>query len=54
MRALKKQFLEANTIQSGKHAGKVMTADGERVYRDDPRLTIEHNKPAVEHWNEVG
>lgn len=51
---VKEEVLDANTIQSGKHAGKVMTADGDKVYRNDPRLTIEHNKPVVEHWNEVG
>jgi len=31
-----------------------MTADGDIVSRDDPRLTIEHNTPVVEHWNETG
>ncbi|GLU40013.1 GH-E family nuclease [Pseudomonas sp. NBRC 100443] len=31
-----------------------MTADGEIVSRTDPRITIEHNKPVVEHWNETG
>ncbi|AHG43349.1 type IV secretion protein Rhs [Pseudomonas syringae CC1557] len=51
---VKDAVLDANTIEGGKHAGKVMTVDGDRVYRDDPRLTIEHNKPVVEHWNEQG
>jgi uncharacterized Zn-binding protein involved in type VI secretion len=51
---VKEKVLDENTIQSGKHAGKVMTADGDKVYRNDPRLTIEHNKPVVEHWNERG
>lgn len=46
--------LDANTIRSGPNAGKVRTADGDIVARNDPRLTIEHNKPVVEHWNETG
>lgn len=51
---VKEKVLDDNTIVSGKNTGKVMTADGEKVARDDPRLTIEHNKPVVEHWNETG
>jgi len=51
---VKEEVLDANTIQGGKHAGKVMAADGERVYKNDPRLNIEHNKPVIEHWNEGG
>ncbi|QKZ07568.1 hypothetical protein HWQ56_00830 [Pseudomonas eucalypticola] len=31
-----------------------MTSDGEVGSRDDPRITIEHNKAVVEHWNETG
>jgi hypothetical protein len=48
------KVLDANTIKSGPNAGKVRTLDGDIVARDDPRLTIEHNKPVVEHWNETG
>ncbi|KRA59182.1 hypothetical protein ASD79_10795 [Caulobacter sp. Root655] len=48
------EVLDANTIRSGPNAGKVRTADGDIVARNDPRLTIEHNKPVVEHWNETG
>ena len=51
---VKNEVLDANTITEGKNAGKVMTADGERVARDDPRLTIEHNTAVVEHWNQKG
>lgn len=51
---VKDQVLDANTIQKGPNAGKVMTSDGEIVSRDDPRITIEHNKAVVEHWNETG
>ena len=51
---VKEKVLDDNTIKTGKSSGKVMTADGERVARDDPRLTIEHNKPVVEHWSERG
>ncbi|WP_122710040.1 PAAR domain-containing protein [Pseudomonas viridiflava] len=51
---IKDRVLDAHTIENGKHAGKVMTADGDIVARNDPRLTIEHNKPVVEHWNEQG
>jgi uncharacterized Zn-binding protein involved in type VI secretion len=51
---VKEKLLDENTIQSGKDAGKVRTADGLKVARDDARLTIEHNKPVVEHWNEKG
>jgi uncharacterized Zn-binding protein involved in type VI secretion len=48
------KVLDANTIQSGPNKGKVLTQDGEIVARDNPNLTIEHNKPVVEHWNETG
>jgi hypothetical protein len=48
------EVLDANTIQEGPNAGKVMTADGEIVSRDDPSLTIEHNQAVVEFWNETG
>jgi hypothetical protein len=48
------KVLDKNTIRSGPNAGKVRTADGDIVARNDPRLTIEHNKPVVEHWNETG
>ncbi|MBQ1542671.1 MAG: hypothetical protein IIZ63_11770 [Caulobacteraceae bacterium] len=48
------KVLDANTIKSGPNAGKVRTMDGDIVARDDPRLTIEHNKPVVEQWNETG
>ena len=51
---VKEKVLDENTIQTGKDAGKVRTADGLKVSRDDSRLTIEHNKPVVEHWNEKG
>lgn len=51
---VKEKVLDANTIKHGKDAGKVMTVDGEKVHRNDPRLTIEHDKPVVEHWNKVG
>ncbi|MGF6393746.1 PAAR domain-containing protein [Pseudomonas plecoglossicida] len=51
---VRERVLDANTIKKGRNAGKVMTKEGERVSRHDPRLTIEHNKPVVEHWNERG
>ena len=51
---VKDKVLDANAITKGKHAGKVLTVDGDKVPRNDPRLTIEHNKPVVEHWNEQG
>lgn len=47
-------MLDANTIKEGPHAGKVLTSDGELISRNDPRITIEHNKPVVDHWNETG
>jgi uncharacterized Zn-binding protein involved in type VI secretion len=48
------EVLDAHTIQSGPHAGKIRTGDGEIVARADPRITIEHNRAVVDHWNEVG
>jgi uncharacterized Zn-binding protein involved in type VI secretion len=48
------KVLDAHTIQDGPDAGKVLTADLDVVPRTDPRITIEHNKPVVEHWNEQG
>lgn len=51
---VKDKVLDANTITKGKHAGKVLKVDGDKVPRNDPRLTIEHNKPVVEHWNSQG
>lgn len=51
---VREKFLDANTIQDGPDAGKVLTADMDVVHRSDPRITIEHNKPVVEHWNEQG
>ena len=48
------QVLDANTIRSGPNAGMVRTLDGEIVARNDPRLTIEHIRPVVDHWNEIG
>lgn len=46
--------IKKNTIKSGPNAGKVRTMDGDIVEPTDPRLTIEHKKPVVEHWNETG
>lgn len=43
------KVLDANTIQDGPDAGEVLTADMDVVHRNDPRITIEHNKPVVEH-----
>ncbi|AUZ59431.1 Putative RHS-family protein [Pseudomonas sp. XWY-1] len=51
---VREKVLDANTIQDGPDAGKVLTADMDVVHRNDPRITIEHNKPVVEHWNEQG
>ncbi|HDS1797682.1 TPA: PAAR domain-containing protein [Pseudomonas putida] len=51
---VREKILDANTIQDGPDAGKVLTADMDVVHRSDPRITIEHNKPVVEHWNEQG
>ncbi|GLO11226.1 hypothetical protein PPUJ20005_51950 [Pseudomonas putida] len=51
---VREKVLDANTIQDGPDAGKVLTADMDVVHRSDPRITIEHNKPVVEHWNEQG
>jgi len=51
---VKDTVLDANTIQSGPHAGKIRTADGDIVPRDHPDITIEHEKAVVEHWNEDG
>ncbi|MBA6118963.1 MULTISPECIES: PAAR domain-containing protein [Pseudomonas] len=51
---VKDKVLDANTIQDGPDAGKVLTADMEVVHRNDPRITIEHNKPVVEDWNGQG
>lgn len=51
---VKDKVLDANTIQDGPDAGKVLTSDMDVVHRGDPRVTIEHNKPVVEHWNEQG
>ncbi|MGJ7549082.1 PAAR domain-containing protein [Pseudomonas alloputida] len=51
---VKDKVLDANTIKDGPDAGKVLTADMEVVSRNDPRITIEHNKAVVEHWNEQG
>jgi len=51
---VKNQVLKNNTIKNGPNAGKIRTVDGDIVARNDPRLTIEHNKPVVEHWNETG
>ncbi|UYY57244.1 hypothetical protein [Sphingomonas sp. S2-65] len=46
--------IKQNTIKSGPNAGKVRTMDGDIVEPTDPRLTIEHQKPVVEHCNEKG
>lgn len=46
--------LDAHTIQSGPNKGKVLTADGKVVPRDHPDMTMEHNTPVVEHWNQGG
>ncbi|NWC93005.1 MULTISPECIES: PAAR domain-containing protein [unclassified Pseudomonas] len=51
---VKDKVLDARTIQDGPDAGKVLTADLDVVPRTDSRITIEHNKPVVEHWNEQG
>lgn len=51
---IKDQVLDANTIKEGPHAGKILTADGDKVFRTNPRITIEHNKAVVEHWNDQG
>jgi hypothetical protein len=46
--------LDANTETEGPNAGLVRTVNDEYVARDDPRITIEHNSPVVEHWNSTG
>jgi hypothetical protein len=46
--------LDANTINEGPDAGKILTADGEVVARDNPDLTIDHEPSVVDHWNETG
>nr|WP_245229339.1 PAAR domain-containing protein [Pseudomonas sp. PvP025] len=51
---IKDKVLDANTIKEGPDAGKILTADLDVVPRTDPRITIEHNKAVVEHWNEQG
>ena len=51
---IKDKVLDAHTIQDGPDAGKILTADLDVVPRNDPRITIEHNKAVVEHWNEQG
>ena len=51
---VKDKVLDAHTIQDGPDAGKILTADLDVVPRNDSRITIEHNKAVVEHWNEQG
>ena len=51
---VKEKVLDDNTILNGPDAGKILTVDRDVVHRSDPRITIEHNKPLVEHWNEQG
>ena len=48
------EVLDANTIQEGPSAGKVLTADGKIVSRDDSNLTIKHDYAIVDHWNDIG
>ncbi|POA28741.1 GH-E family nuclease [Pseudomonas sp. GW456-12-1-14-TSB6] len=51
---VKDKVLDAHTIKEGPDAGKILTSDMDVVSRNDPRITIEHKTPVVEHWNTKG
>ena len=51
---VKDKVLDAHTIKEGPDAGKILTSDMDVVSRSDPRITIEHKTPVVEHWNTKG
>lgn len=44
---VKDKDLDANTIQVGPDAEKILTGHMDVVHRSDPRITIEHNKPSL-------
>jgi hypothetical protein len=41
--------LKRHVLKKGPDAGKVVTVDQDVVHIDDPRITIEHVVPVVEH-----
>ncbi|WP_263228055.1 PAAR domain-containing protein [Pseudomonas alabamensis] len=51
---VKNEVLKRHVLKKGPDAGKVVTVDQDVVHIDDPRITIEHVVPVVEHWNTQG
>ena len=51
---VREKVLDRATIKEGPDKGKILTVDGDIVDRSDPRLTLDHKTPVVEHWNETG